>query len=64
MNSSSRLAPISEAGLQVPLAPGPRAGTGRWGGTHERTELAVELTKCGDKSDEDCPGKHISPFLK
>ena len=28
----------------------------------ERTELAVELTKCGDKSDEDCLGKHISPF--
>ena len=28
----------------------------------ERTELVVELTKCGDKSDEDCLGKHISPF--
>ena len=51
-----------EAGLQVPQHQAHERAQDDGAERVERTELAVELTKCGDKSDEDCLGKHTSPF--
>ena len=51
-----------EAGLQVPQHQAHERAQDDGAERVERTELGVELTKCGDKSDEDCLGKHTSPF--
>ena len=49
-----------EAGLQVPQHQAHERAQDDGAERIERTELEVELTKCGDKSDEDCLDKHNS----
>ena len=51
-----------KTGLQIPQHQAHERAQDDGAERIERTELVVELTKCGDKSDEDCLGKHTSPF--